>query len=191
MWATQHGKHVASQRLKARPPFLDDLLFENPTYLSASHSVQTLCSSTYWIEPQSFNCFSSSAQSGQHICHPTLLQSLFACPVWPLSFTHTDTQTLSPLACSLTPIHGLTTLPRFHGLWVQTAHTIHKGKLCFLKTQMMERDEESLQDCKIGLFWGLTIFVFSQLHFKFVCKAIKGYTCFIELQNCLQNFILH
>ncbi len=136
MQKIQKGKHVASQRLKARPPFLDDLLFENPTYLSSSHSVQTLCSSTYWIEPQSFNCFSSSAQSGQPTSATQPFYSLCVCMACLASLFHKQTHK-SHLARSLTPIHGLNTLPRFHGLWVQTAHTIHQEKLCFLKTQMM------------------------------------------------------
>lgn len=62
--------------------------------------------------------------------------SLCVCMACLASLFHKQTHK-SHLAHSLTPIHGLNTLPRFHGLWVQTAHTIHQEKLCFLKTQMM------------------------------------------------------
>lgn len=103
---TQHGKHVASQRLKASPPFLADLLFENSTYLSSSHSVQTGCSSTL-DEASKFQLFFlSSPKQTAHLPanppHSLCLHALFG-----LSLSHTQTHKLPPLASSLTPIHGL------------------------------------------------------------------------------------
>lgn len=126
--ATQHGKHVASQRLKASPPFLADLLFENSTYLSSSHSVQTCCSSTL-DEASKFQLFFLSSPKRTAHLPPNPPHSLCLHALFGLSLSHTQTHKLAPLASSLTPIHGLNTLPRFHSLWVHTAHS-RKHKLC-------------------------------------------------------------
>jgi len=51
----QNGKHVAFERLKASPPFLADLLFENSTYLSSRQVIQfRRAAAAHWMKFQMF-----------------------------------------------------------------------------------------------------------------------------------------